>query len=174
MNYPFGRNLLLNSVGFDRLLNAFGDIENAMGENKAQSYPPYNIIKKTDHDYVIEIAVAGFKRDELDITFEGDKLTVTGKVREQRDGQFLHRGIATRDFTHQFTLAETVLVQSADLVDGMLEIRLQNIIPEEKKPRKIMIGDVQQTLRVQNRQEIGNAVQNQDIIQDNSTERRAA
>lgn len=151
MNYPFGRNLLLNSVGFDRLLNAFTDIENAMGENKAQSYPPYNIIKKSEHDYVIELAVAGFKRDELEITFEGDKLTVTGKVNDQRNGEYLHRGIATRDFTHQFTLAETVVVQSADLVDGLLEIRLQNIIPEEKKPRRIMIGGVQEPLLVEDR-----------------------
>lgn len=152
MNYPFGRNLLLNSVGFERLLNAFGDIENAMGENKAPSYPPYNIIKKGEHDYAIELAVAGFKRDELDITFEGDKLTVTGRIHETRDGEYLHRGIATRDFTHQFTLAETVLVKSADLVDGLLVIRLQNIIPEEKKPRKIAIGSQQETLLVEDAQ----------------------
>lgn len=152
MNYPFGRNLLLNSVGFERLLSAFGDIENAMAENKTPSYPPYNIIKTGEHDYAVELAVAGFKRDELEITFEGDKLTVTGKVKESRDGEYLHRGIATRDFTHQFTLAETVLVQSADLVDGLLVIRLQNIIPEEKKPRKIAIGGVQEPLLVEDRQ----------------------
>ena len=152
MNYPFGRNLLLNSVGFERLLNAFGDIENAMAENKTPSYPPYNIIKTGEHEYAVELAVAGFKRDELEITFEGDKLTVTGKVKESRDGEYLHRGIATRDFTHQFTLAETVLVKSADLVDGLLVIRLQNIIPEEKKPRKIAIGGQQETLLVEDRQ----------------------
>lgn len=140
MNYPFGRNILLSSVGFDRLLDAFSDLENTLPENKAASYPPYNIIKRGEHDYVIEIAVAGFRRDELDISFEGRKLTVTGKVNSERAGEYLHRGVATREFTHNFTLAETVVVNAADLEDGMLVIRLQNVIPEEKKPRKILIG----------------------------------
>ena len=140
MNYPFGRNILLSTVGFDRLLDAFSDLENTLTENKAASYPPYNIIKRGDHDYVIEIAVAGFRRDELDITFEGRKLTVTGKVSVERGGEYLHRGVAMREFTHSFTLAETVVVNSADLEDGMLVVRLQNVIPEEKTPRKIMIG----------------------------------
>lgn len=140
MNYPFGRNILLSTVGFDRLLDAFSDLENTLPENKAASYPPHNIIKRGDHDYVIEIAVAGFRRDELDITFEGRKLTVTGKVNSERAGEYLHRGVAMREFTHSFTLAETVVVNSADLEDGMLVVRLQNVIPEEKKPRKILIG----------------------------------
>lgn len=140
MNYPFGRNILLSTVGFDRLLDAFSDLENTLPENKAASYPPYNIIKRGEHDYVIEIAVAGFRRDELDITLEGRKLTVTGKVNSERGGEYLHRGVATREFTHSFTLAETVVVNSADLEDGMLVVRLQNVIPEEKKPRKILIG----------------------------------
>ncbi len=151
MNYPFGRNILLSSVGFERLLNAFSDLENTVNDNKAQSYPPYNIIKQSEHDYAIELAVAGFKRDEIDITFEGDKLTVTGKVSGQRQGDYLHRGIATRDFTHQFTLAETVIVKSADLEDGLLVIRLQNVIPEEKKPRKILIGGQLEPLLVEER-----------------------
>jgi len=151
MNYPFGRNILLSSVGFERLLNAFSDLESSAGENKAQSYPPYNIVKQSEHDYAIEIAVAGFKRDEIEITFERDKLTVTGKVSAQRTGDYLHRGIATRDFTHQFTLAETVIVKSADLEDGLLILCLQNVIPEEKKPRKIMIGGNVEPLLVEDR-----------------------
>jgi len=146
MNDPFGRNILLNSVGFERLLNAFSNLENTMAENKTPSYPPYNIVKESEHDYTIELAVAGFKRDELDITFEGDKLTITGKVDAQRQGDYLHRGIATRDFTHHFTLAETVIIKSADMQDGLLIVRLQNVIPEEKKPRKISIGQSQETL----------------------------
>mgnify|MGYP002628239771 CR=1 FL=1 len=146
MTYPYGRNILLSSVGFERLLNAFSDLENTVAENKTPSYPPYNIIKESEHDYAIELAVAGFKREELDITFEGGKLTITGKVEAQRQGDYLHRGIATRDFTHQFTLAETVLIKSADMQDGLLIVRLQNVIPEEKKPRKIQIGAAQDTL----------------------------
>lgn len=151
MNDPFGRNILLNSVGFERLLNAFSNLENTMAENKTPSYPPYNIVKESEHDYTIELAVAGFKRDELDITFEGDKLTITGKVDGQRQGDYLHRGIATRDFTHHFTLAETVIIKSADMQDGLLIVRLQNVIPEEKKPRKISIGQSQDTLAFEDR-----------------------
>ena len=141
MNYPFGRNVLLTSVGFDRLLNAFSDIEKTVADNKASNYPPYNIIKLGNHDYAIEIAVAGFDRDEIEITVENNKLIVNGMIAAQRDGDYLHRGIATRDFTHHFTLAETVLVKSADLQNGLLVIRLENVIPETAKPRRIYIGE---------------------------------
>lgn len=140
MNYPFGRNILLSTVGFDRVLNAFTDLEKSVSENKATSYPPYNILKLSEHDYAIELALAGFKREEIEITVEDHKLTVTGKVDQQRQAQYLHRGIATRDFTHHFTLAETVVVQSADLKDGLLIIRLENVVPEAAKPRRIEIG----------------------------------
>lgn len=140
MSYPYGRNLLLSTVGFERIIDAFEQIGAAESLNKAQSYPPYNILKLNDRDYAIEIAVAGFKKDELDITAEGSKLTVAGKIKTPPSGEFLHKGIATRDFTHEFTLAETVVVRSADIESGLLVIRLENVIPEEKMPRKIMIG----------------------------------
>jgi len=152
MNYPFGRNMLLSSVGFERFINALSDFENTASENKTPSYPPYNIVKEGEHDYTIELAVAGFKREELDITFEGNKLTITGKVDGQRPGDYLHRGIATRDFEHHFTLAETVVIKSADLQDGLLIVRLRNVIPEEKKPRKIAIGQAQDALLFENKQ----------------------
>jgi len=151
MNYPFGRDLLLSSVGFERLLDAFSEIEKSVSSNPSPNYPPYNIVKQSENQYTIELAVAGFKRDEIDITAEGDKLTVTGKVGAPREGEFLHRGIATRDFRHQFTLAETVVVRSAELVDGLLVVRLENVIPEEKKPRKILIGAAEPTLVIENR-----------------------
>ncbi len=140
MNYPFGRNILLSTVGFDRLLNAFTDLEKTTAENKATSYPPYNILKLGEHDYAIELAVAGFKRDEIEITVEDQKLTVVGKADQQRAAEYLHRGIATRDFTHHFTLAETVVVRNADMQDGLLVIRLENVVPEAAKPRRIEIG----------------------------------
>jgi molecular chaperone IbpA len=140
MQYPFGRNILLSTVGFDRLLDAFNDLEKSVSENKAVSYPPYNIIKIGEHDYAIELAVAGFNRDELDVTVENNKLTVTGKVNAERGGEYLHRGIATRDFTREFTLAETVVVKSADIENGLLKIKLQNVVPEAEKPRRIEIG----------------------------------
>ena len=140
MNYPFGRNILLSTVGFDRLLNAFNDIEKSVSDTKATSYPPYNILKLGEHDYAIEIAVAGFKKDEIDITVENNKLTVVGKVDQARDGEYLHRGIATRDFTREFTLAETVVVRSADMQNGLLVISLENVVPEAAKPKRIEIG----------------------------------
>ena len=140
MSYPFGRNVLLSSVGFDRLINAIEEMSAGEAVNKAQSYPPYNIIKKNERDYAIEIAVAGFKIDEIDITAEGNKLTVVGKVKAEQTGEYLHKGIANRDFSHDFTLAETVIVRSADVENGLLIIKLENVIPEEKKPRKITIG----------------------------------
>lgn len=140
MSYPYGRNLLLSTIGFERIIDAFEQMSAAEGLNKAQSYPPYNIIKRNERDYAIEIAVAGFKKDELEITAEGNKLSVTGKVKTPCVGEYLHKGIATRDFTHEFTLAETVVVRSADIEGGLLIIQLENVIPEEKKPRKIMIG----------------------------------
>ena len=137
MSFPFERNLLLNTVGFDRLLDVFSDLENMKTDGK---YPPYNIIREGEHDYAVEVAVAGFKRDELDITYENGRLTVAGSVKAQRLGQYLHRGVAARDFTHQFRLSDTMVVKDADIVDGMLVIRLQNVIPEEKRPRRIAIG----------------------------------
>lgn len=140
MTYPLGRNVLLSSVGFDRLFDAIEQMNSVEVGNKAQSYPPYNILKINERDYAIEIAVAGFKGDEIDITSEGNKLTVVGKVKAGQAGEYLHKGIANRDFSHDFTLAETVVVRSADMENGLLMIKLENIIPEEKLPRKILIG----------------------------------
>lgn len=154
MSYPYGRNLLLSTIGFERIIDAFEQIGSTEGPNKAQSYPPYNIIKLNDRDYAIEIAVAGFKKDELDITAEGNKLTVTGRVKAPQAGEFLHKGIATRDFTHEFTLAETVVVRAADIESGLLVVRLENVIPEEKMPRKIIIGGDEKLLIDNSRERI--------------------
>jgi molecular chaperone IbpA len=152
MAYAFGRNLLLSSVGFERLIDAFEQLESTESGGRAQAYPPYNIVKLNEHDYTIEVAVAGFTQDEIDITAEGNKLSIIGKVKQTSPGQFLHKGIATRDFTHHFTLAETVVVRSADMVNGLLVVKLENVIPEEKLPRKIMIGGSSAKLVVDERQ----------------------
>ena len=140
MNYPYGRNLLLNSVGFDRIFDAFERIGEATLPNKAQTYPPFNILKVSENAYRIEIAVAGFKSNQLEVTVEENKLIVSGKANPSVSGEYLHRGIGTRDFTHEFTLAETVEVRSADMIEGFLTIQLVNVVPDEKKPRKILIG----------------------------------
>lgn len=152
MNYPFGRNILLSTVGFDRLLNAFTDLEKSMTDTKAASYPPYNIIKADEHNYAIEVAVAGFAKDEIDITVENSKLTVAGKVGQNREVEYLHRGIAARDFTHEFTLAESVVVTGADMENGLLVVRLQNVVPEAAKPRRIEIGAKQEPRLVEQKE----------------------
>lgn len=140
MNY--GRSLLPATVGFDRLLSTMEEFDKMFENTKVPTYPPYNIIKENDTEYTIEIAVSGFKRDEIEVTTEGNKLYVNGAIKTaQTEGkEYLHRGIGTRNFSHKYTVADTVVVNGADIVDGLLVIRLENIIPEEKKPRKIEIG----------------------------------
>lgn len=147
MTFAYGRNLLPSTVGFDRLLSTLDEALN-IPEKVLTSYPPYNIAKISEDRYVIELAVAGFKREEIDITLEDNKLTVQGNAKKDEDGNktYYHRGIALRNFTRVFTLADTVVVNSADLVDGMLVVELQNIIPENKKPRKISLGSTQKVL----------------------------
>lgn len=147
MTFAYGRNLLPSTVGFDRLLSTLDEALN-IPEKVLTSYPPYNIAKISEDKYVIELAVAGFKREEIDITLEDNKLTVQGNAKKDEDGNktYYHRGIALRNFTRVFTLADTVVVNSADLVDGMLVVELQNIIPENKKPRKISLGSTQKVL----------------------------
>ena len=147
MKFAYGRNLLPSTVGFDRLLSTLDEALN-IPDKVLTSYPPYNIAKISEDKYVIELAVAGFKREEIDITLEDNKLTVQGNAKKDEDGNktYYHRGIALRNFTRVFTLADTVVVNSADLVDGMLVVELQNIIPESKKPRKISLGSTQKVL----------------------------
>ena len=138
MNY--GKSLLPSTIGFDRLLSTVDEFEKMFNTTKLATYPPYNIIKEDDTHYTIEVAVSGFKRKDIEVEAAGNKLYVNGAVQSaQTDVQYLHRGIGTRDFSHKFTIAENVLVKDADLVDGLLKIRLVSIVPEEQKPRKIAI-----------------------------------
>lgn len=140
MTHAYGRNLLPLSVGFDHLLSTLQEFEDI---GKPATYPPYNIVKFDEDNYQIQIAVAGFSPDELDIEVKDNRLTVNGEIRSAytSDVQFLHHGLASRDFSHNFRLSDTVIVKSADIVNGVLKIDLENVLPEEKKPRKIPIGD---------------------------------
>jgi len=139
MSYSFGRNYLLNTVGFDRVVDAFERLADGNSVSKSINYPPYNILKVDHSHYSIEVAVAGFLASELDITVEGNKLSISGEASNEAAGEYLHKGIATRDFTHEFTLAETIEVKGAKIANGFLTIQLENVIPEEKKPRKVLI-----------------------------------
>ncbi len=125
-------------VGFDRLaalLDAASTAESAGG------YPPYNIESAGENAYRIEMAVAGFKPDELNIEVKENVLTVQGrKAANDADRRFLHRGLAERDFERRFQLADYVVVVDASLADGLLSISLKRELPEAMKPRRIEIA----------------------------------
>ena len=130
--------LYRSMVGFDRLaalLDAASTAESASG------YPPYNIESAGENAYRIEMAVAGFKPDELNIEVKENVLTVQGrKAANDADRRFLHRGLAERDFERRFQLADYVVVVDAALADGLLSISLKRELPEAMKPRRIEIA----------------------------------
>ena len=141
-----------STVGFDRL---FDFLENA-SRAEQDNYPPFDIEKLSDDSYRITLAVAGFKREDLDITAQQNMLVITGRRAESRshDGNYLHIGIATRAFERRFELADFVRVTGADLRDGLLAIELVREIPEAMKPRKIDIDSGEPaTLRAEGGQE---------------------
>jgi molecular chaperone IbpA len=128
-----------STVGFDRL---FDFLENNARTEQADNYPPFDLERVSDDRYRITLAVAGFRRDEIDITQKQNLLVIGGRKAENRnkEGNYLHMGIATRAFERRFELADFVRVESADLQDGLLTIELVREIPEAMKPRKIDIS----------------------------------
>ena len=110
----------------------------------ADHYPPHNIIRASEHEYLIELAVAGFSKDELSIEVKDRTLTITGE-HVSKGREFIHRGISTKKFKRTFRLSEHVKVNGADIQDGILAIDLQYNIPEEMRPRKINIGQTRKT-----------------------------
>ena len=127
-------------VGADRVMKKLADIAD-QSVQVASKYPPYNI-KKIDEDrYVIEMAVAGFGKNELDIELADSKLKISGNVKSEDTSEYLFKGIAERGFSREFTLADNVEVKSSSLVNGMLKIWLEAFVPEDKKPKKINIED---------------------------------
>lgn len=130
------------TLGFERF---FDDVEKLLSmdvQKVTQSFPPHNIIKLDDTRYVVELAIAGFSKDEIEITAEDGTLTIKGEKKDKEvELTYLHRGIGTRSFTKQLTIADTVEVKGAEFKDGILRVGLENVIPEHKKPRKIEIGN---------------------------------
>ena len=128
-------------VGLDRMATL---IDAASAQTGAQAgYPPYNVAKLSEDAYRIELAVAGFGEGDLDIQSEQNLLTVTGRITEKADNddvEFLHRGIAERGFERRFQLADHVIVDGAELRNGLLVITLRRELPEALKPRRIAIG----------------------------------
>ena len=126
-------------VGADRLWRHVDDLHKMAASNQHSNYPPYNIRKDDEDHYTIEMAVAGFTESDIDVVLEDAKLTVVGQAKEQDDEKLLHRGIANRAFHRQFTLADTIEIEGANLEHGMLSIDLKNVIPDSKKPKKITV-----------------------------------
>jgi molecular chaperone IbpA len=131
-------------VGFDRL----ADLLDTAQADSAAGYPPYNIERTDENAYRVEIAVAGFRPDELDIQVKENLLTVAGRKAANTDEprRFLHRGLAERNFERRFQLADYVVVTDANLADGLLSISLRRELPEALKPRRIEIGTAQSGL----------------------------
>lgn len=130
-------------IGFDRI---FDELEKNLNSQPA-TYPPYNLIKVNDDNFRIELAVAGFTPEEIDITLDDGTLYIKSNVEKSDEKtNYIHRGIARRNFHREFRLAEYVEVESADIVNGVLTVSLVKNIPEEKKPKKIQIGSKSQLL----------------------------
>ena len=127
-------------VGFDHL---FKELEYTT-KHSNDHYPPHNIVKISDEAFLIELAVAGFSEDELEVDVKERTLTVKGD-HITKGREFIHRGISTKKFRRTFRLSEYVEVHGANLVDGVLAIDLKIVIPEEMRPRKINIGNSEET-----------------------------
>ena len=151
--------LFRTTVGFDRLFQLFDE----MADAPTSAYPPYNIEKINENKYRISMAVAGFRPEDLEVELKQNRLTIQGKIapnqQDESDSQnhidaknesnFLHRGIAERAFSRQFSLAEHVLVEKAQLENGLLHIELLRNIPEEAKPKRIPVQTKNSSVKLQ-------------------------
>jgi molecular chaperone IbpA len=131
-----------STIGFENVLKEIDDLLSATNSGSTTNFPPHNIIKLDDYQYVVELAIAGFNKQEVTITLKDSILEIKGqKNPEDTEIQYLHKGIGTRSFIKTIRLADTVEVKGADFRDGILRIALENVIPDAKKPRNIEIGD---------------------------------
>ncbi|GAA4011777.1 Hsp20 family protein [Sphingomonas swuensis] len=130
---PFRR----SAVGFDRL---FDMLESSASAGVGENYPPFDLIKAGDDRYRVELVVAGFRRDEIEVTSHQNVLLISGRKAEEPGRDYIHRGIALRSFERRFALADHIQVTGADLHDGLLTIDLVREVPEAMKPRRIEIG----------------------------------
>ena len=127
-----------STVGFDRL---FDLLETELRSDTVDAYPPFDIVRDGEDSYRITLAVAGFRPDEIEVVAQQNQLSVTGKRRDdEKPGEYLHRGIATRAFERRFQLADFIEAGSAQFENGLLSIQLKRVVPEAMKPRKIEIG----------------------------------
>ena len=151
---PFHHSILGTSLGYDTMFNELERVLNSTtgtGIQSSEKYPPHNIIKINEYKYMVELAVAGFSKNEIEITVVDGLLTIKGDKNSQEDLEkysadkldivYLHKGISNRSFVKTIRIIDTVEVLGAEYEDGILRISLENVIPESKKPRKIDIAD---------------------------------
>jgi molecular chaperone IbpA len=131
--------LFRTAIGFDRLAR----LVDTLPDNTAAAYPPYNIEKTGDDSYRLSLAVAGFSAEDIELTVKENTLIVAGRVDgDSARAEFLHRGIAARAFTRRFVLADHMVVDNADIANGLLHVTIKRVIPEALKPRRIEINTV--------------------------------
>jgi molecular chaperone IbpA len=131
--------LFRTAIGFDRLAR----LVDSLPDNTAAAYPPCNIEKTGEESYRLTLAVAGFSADDIELTVKENTLFVSGRVAgENSKAEYLHRGIAARAFTRRFVLADHMVVESADIANGLLHVAIKRVVPETLKPRRIEINTV--------------------------------
>ena len=123
-------------IGFNKELSRLSNIHR---EATRQSYPPYDLIKIDEDTYKLSLAVAGFSKNEIEVSMDNGSLVVKGEKTDETSNEVLHKGIATRKFTRTFALGEYMEVDRAEMADGILDIYVERNIPEEKKPKTIKI-----------------------------------
>ncbi len=128
--------LFRTAIGFDRMARL---MDSAQEATAAPTYPPYNIAKTGEDSYRLTMAVAGFGEGDLDLTVKENQLVVSGKLTDDAAGELLYRGIAGRAFERRFALADHIVVEGADLRNGLLHVALKRVVPEALKPRRIVI-----------------------------------
>ncbi len=129
--------LFRTAIGFDRMARL---IDTAQEAAAAPTYPPYNIGKTGEDSYRLTMAVAGFGPENIELTVKDNQLVVSGKLTDETAGELLYRGIAGRAFERRFALADHIVVDGADLKNGLLHVALKRVVPEALKPRRIAIG----------------------------------
>jgi len=132
------KDYLTNWVGFDDLFKTFDSILDGNRKFVTQSFPPYNIKRTSENSYTIEMALAGFGKTDIDVTIDGNELKVSGKI-EQKTEDYLYKGISERSFNKSFTLADNVVVKNAEMVNGMLKIILDAVLPYKAEARKLEV-----------------------------------
>ena len=130
-------NLYKGSIGFDNLMDKLE--ENFFSGSVQQTFPPYNIVKEDDNHYTISLAVAGFGREDISVYQDGHSLVIEGKIENTEEKNYYYKGISTRNFVRKFALADHVEIAGAEMKDGILNVNLELVVPEELKPKQIPI-----------------------------------